>query len=361
MMDDTENPDPDSAPIPDSGGNVRLDEVARAAGVSTATVSRVLNASSPVAEHTRERVLDAVRSLGYVPHGAARALASRRSNTMGAVIPTVDNAIFAHSVQALQNRLFESDFALLLAISDYNFERERREVQALLGHGIDGLILVGSEHHPQVYGLIRQKTLPYVNIWTYDPDKEHPCIGFDNAEAAYRVATYLLDIGHRHIAMVAGITEGNDRAMGRVRGVRQALSERGLDFPAGQLVERPYEVSAGRRAAGSLLASPTPPTAIVCGNDILALGVLFECLARGYEVPRSMSITGFDGIDLAGQVDPPLTTMTIPSATMGSHAADYLLARLMNRPVPDKTPLEANLVVRGTTAPPRIRNPGSRT
>ncbi len=330
----------------------RLEDVAARAGVSTATVSRVLNRRASVTEALRNRVLKAVEELGYVPHGAARALASRRSRTIGAIVPTIDNAIFSASLQTMQERLSEFGYMLLLASSDYNLEREQKESQALVEKGVDGLILVGESHLPGIYGLLGKKHVPYVNIWIYNDASPHPCVGFDNYGSAVKLADYLIDIGHRRIAMVAGINEGNDRAVGRSTGVRDALARRGLDFHLGFYEERGYSIEEGRKAASAWLSHPSPPSAIMCGNDILALGVLFECLNRGIDVPREISITGYDGLDISGHVRPALTTVHIPSAEMGTLAADYLVARLENRTVAEKTRLDTSLVIRGTTAPP---------
>lgn len=333
-------------------GTPRLEDVARLARVSTATVSRVLNRPSAVTPELRKSVQQAVENLGYVPHGAARALASRRSNTIGAVIPTVDNAIFASSVQALQACLYDAGLTLLLASSDYDYERERRQVQSLIERGIDGLIMVGERRDGSVYELLEMKQIPFVNTWIYDDASPHPCIGFDNRRAAHQVASYVLDIGHRRVAMVAGITVGNDRAAERVEGVRAALAERGASLAPGHLLEHAYEYAEGRRAASQLLATRPRPTAIVCGNDILALGVLFECRARGLEVPGDVSITGFDDLELAANVDPPLTTMRVPATEMGRRAAEYLLSRLNDMPAPDKVELDVTLIVRASTSPP---------
>ncbi len=154
--------------------------------------------------------------------------------------------------------------------------------------------------------------------------------------------------------MVAGTRIGNDRAAARVEGVRAALADRGIQFAHGQLVEHAYEIAEGRRAASRLLASPHRPTAIICGNDVLAFGVLFECRSRGVDVPHEISITGFDDLDLAANVDPPLTTIHVPAAEMGRRAADYLLAQLEKTSTPRKTQLQATLVVRETTAPPPV-------
>ena len=331
----------------------RLDDVAQRAGVSSATVSRVLNQPGKVTEALRSRVQRAVEELGYVPHGAARALASRRSKTVGAIVPTIDNAIFAASLQHLQDKLSSSGYTLLLASSNYDLDHERKECQALVEKNIDGLILVGESHHPSVYRMLISKGVPYVNIWIYDEDSEHPCVGFDNYQSAQHITNYLLDIGHREIGMIAGINHGNDRATARSAGVRDCLEQRGFPFRDGRYLEMRYEVSEGRVATRKMLATESPPTAIICGNDILALGAMFECQKQGYKVPTDMSITGYDGLDIAAQVSPGITTVHIPAKDMGHTAAEYIMGRLEDENVVEKTLLQANLVIRESTAPPR--------
>jgi len=337
--------------------SVRLLDVAREADVSTATVSRTLNAPGKVRPELAERVHAAIRRLGYVPHGAARALASHRSHTMGAVVPTLDNAIFARGIQSLQQRLSEDGYTLLLAMSEYDLAREVFQVGKLIERGIDGLMLIGEAHDPSLYALLDAKGLPYVNTWVFHEASPHPCIGFRNSESAHRIASYLIDIGHRDIAMIAGVSRHNDRAADRIAGVRQALAERGLRLADDLLVERRYDVGEGRQALRQLLDRPTPPTAVICGNDVIAFGALFEARALGLRVPEDLSIVGFDDLDLASQVDPPLTTMHVPSVRMGKGAAEYLLARLAGEDPPNSTEMEASLIVRGTTAPPRPRQP----
>jgi LacI family transcriptional regulator len=336
-----------------AAGAPKLSDVAILAGVSTATVSRCLNGPGSVRPALRERVEAAVRRLGYVPHGAARALASQRSKTIGAVVPTFDNAIFASGIQALQRRLSEAGYTLLLACSDYDPANELRQIESLVARGVDGVMLVGEARDPRVYRLLAAKSLPYVNAWIYKAASAHPCVGFDNREAACRLARYIIDIGHTEIAMIAGITVHNDRAAERVAGVRQALAERGLRLAPGRLVESPYNIADGRLALRQVLSAARPPTAVICGNDVLAFGALFEAQRQGIEVPDRLSISGFDDLELASQLDPPLTTMRVPTAEMGRRAAEYLLARLGNRPTQECVALEVGLTVRGTTAPPR--------
>lgn len=328
-----------------------LSDVALRAGVSTASVSRVLNSPEQVSPRTRARVEAAIAELGYIPHGVARALASRRTRTLGAIVPTLDNAIFAACIAALQRRLKRAGYTLLIASSDYDPAEELREAQALLGRGVEGLMLVGGRHDPRLYALLNDKTVPYVNGWVYDVQSAHPCIGFDNRQAAGRIARHLLALGHRRIAMVAGLTRHNDRAAARVAGVREALAEHGVELPPERLIEQAYGIAEGRAALRQLLRLDPPPTAVIGGNDVLAFGILLEALAIDLPVPQALSITGFDDLPLASHLQPPLTTLHVPSAEIGSLAGDYLLARLGSEAPLAQREVEVGLVVRSTTGP----------
>lgn len=326
-------------------------DVAAAAEVSISTVSRALSGSARVRPALALRVQAAAERLGYVPDRRGRALVQRRSRSIGVVVPTVDNAIFARSINAMQVRLDADGYRLLLASTQYDQGRELASVQALVEHGVDGIALVGAEHHPQVLPLIAARAIPVVSTWGFDPTATTPTIGFDNREAMRRLVGYLLDLGHRRIAMIGGISTGNDRAAARIAGLQDALAAAGLTAVA--ILERPYTVPDGRVATRLLLDDAHPPTAIVCGNDILAFGALAEAHALGVDVPRRLSITGFDDLDLASHTIPPLTTMRVPAAAMGRHAAEQLLARITGRAAANAVALEAELIVRASTAPPR--------
>ncbi|MGD1878888.1 MAG: substrate-binding domain-containing protein [Kiloniellaceae bacterium] len=343
-----------------------LKDVAERAGVSTATVSRVLNAQGKVNRETEAKVSAAVAALGYVPHAAARALASRRSRTIGAVTAARDNPIFAKGIQALENRLEQSGYGLLVASSNYEPARELKQVRVMVERGIDAIMLQGDSHLPEVYALLQRKGIPYINTWIYDAAAAHPCCGFNNQLAGRSLADYLLDLGHRDIAMVAGITAGNDRALNRIKGVKTALEARGLTLPPSRIVERPYALSDGRDGLREILAAPPikgrgpRPTAVIGGNDLLAIGVMLEAQQSGLSVPGDLSVAGFDDIELAANISPALTTIHVPVEEICSQAGDYLVARIEGRPARDHVALEARLVVRQSTARPGGRPGGDR-
>jgi len=338
-----------------NGRAAKLSDVAELAQVSTATVSRALTCPGKVKPATAARIRQAVQALGYVAHGAARALASKRTHTIGAVIPTLDNAIFANTAHALQKTLDEAGYTLLIASHEFDAEVEARVTQALVERGVDGLVLLGATHHPSVLRMLDTQQIPYVLTWALDAAGRHPCVGFDNRAAAIRIANHLLELGHRDFAMISGITLGNERASERLEGVRQALSARGLSFAPGRVVEKPYTLSAGREGLREVLRGAPRPTAVVCGNDVLAIGALAECHAQGIAVPREISVTGFDDLEMAAVVTPPLTTVHFPTAELGTYAAQHLLARLAGKPFEARTELPVDLVVRASTAPPLMK------
>lgn len=304
-----------------------------------------------MAPDTRERVARAVTLLGYVPHGAARALASRQSRTVAAVIPTLDNPIFSSSTQALQRRLAQEGYTLLLASHEYDLAAEVRMVAALIERGVDGVLLVGLDHDPALYRLLSQCDVPHELTWALDDSGFHHCVGFSNRGAALAIAQHLLDLGHRDLAVISGFTENNDRARERVIGIREAIRGRGLELPAERIVETAFSVSHGRAALARLLESGQRFTGVACGNDILALGVMLEAAERGIRVPEVLSVTGFDDIDLAAEVSPGLTTMHLPVSEIGRLAAERILARVAGNAVPRMEALEVGIVVRGSTGP----------
>ena len=327
-----------------------LMDVAALAGVSTATVSRVLNGSASVTKEVIARVEKACSELRYVPNGAARALSSRKTRTIGAVVPSIENSGFAVAIGALQKRLHIAGYSLVVATSDYDSAAELREVSLLMSRGIDGLLLVGDEHDPELIAMIEQQSLPFIETWTLS--EKHACVGVDNVAATQALANHLLDLGHVHIGVISGRLQNNDRAAGRVAGIRRALEARGLSLTAEWTIERPYLISEGQLAMRAMLSSAVRPTAVMCGNDQLAFGALIEAKSSGLVVPKDISVTGFNDLDFARFLDPPLTTIHVPTDDIGRMAGDYLLARVNNEPVIRVNELEPRLIVRASTGPP---------
>lgn len=329
-----------------------LDDVAREAGVSTATVSRCLNTPERVVEETRRRVLMAVEALGYTPNFAARVMAANRTFTIGAIIPTMDNAIFARGLQAFQDELRERGYTLLVSSSAYKPEAEEEQIRALVARGADGLLLIGYERERKIYDFLERRRVPTLVAWAYLPGARQPSVGFSNRQAMRALADRVIAAGHRQIAMISGITAGNDRALNRIRGVRDAFGAQGLDPATLPVVEVPYEIEKGGAAFRALMAREPRPTAVMCGNDVLAAGALREAGRMGLDVPGAVSITGFDDIELAGIVSPPLTTVHVPHREMGRKAAAELVAMVEGASPGRSTCIETHIEMRQSLGPP---------
>ena len=331
------------------GPNATARDVARLAGVSTATVSRALSHPVLVRPETRKRVELAVASLNYVSDGVARALSTRRTGTVGAVIPTLDNAIYAVSTHSLQKALEQAGYTLLLACHEFDLAAEARIVRAFVARGVDALVLVGTEHDAATRRLLLTLGIPCVFTWSLERPHRNASVGFDNRAAGRMIAEYLLQLGHRRIGMISGIVKGNDRARDRVKGVTEALAKAGIDLPHEHVVPAAYSLRAGGDALTELFRRARF-TAVVCGNDVLGIGAIQEAQSMGLNVPMDISITGFDDMEIASVVTPALTTVRFPIAQVGLEAARLLVECMESNVAPRRIELPLSLVVRRSTA-----------
>jgi LacI family transcriptional regulator, galactose operon repressor len=300
-------------------------EVASSAGVSVATVSRVLNGKGPVHEETRRRVLDAVEALGYVPHGAARSLSTRRTMNVGVLLPDVHGAFFSEIVRGIDLAARAAGYHVLVSSSHSDLAETTEVLQALHGR-IDGLILLNPAAADADW--LRRTLPPRVPaVLLHDPgdDAEHDSIRIDNRLGARLATDHLLDLGHRRIAMILG-PRGNSDAAERLVGFHEALTARGL--PANPRLELPGDFGeesgfrAGERLAG---LGGARPTAVFAANDAMAIGCLAALRDRGLRVPEDVSLAGFDDIPIARYLTPALTTVQVPIAEIGGRALKRLV------------------------------------
>ncbi|WP_305986021.1 LacI family DNA-binding transcriptional regulator [Roseibium sp. MMSF_3544] len=325
----------------------KLADVAAAAGVSTATVSRCLNTPDRVTKKTLKIVMDAVDRLGYSPNYSARALAAGRTNTFGAIIPTMENAIFARGIQAFQEELQENGCTLLVASSSYREDLEEEQIRTLTVRGADALLLIGYQRDRRVYEFLEKRKIPAVMTWVSDPEKNLLSVGFNNRKAMKLLADLVLEKGHTSIGCISAETAPNDRARDRVHGIRDAMQAAGLDPAALMVEETQYSIENGDIAFRKLMSGPVRPTAVMCGNDVLAVGALRAASALNMRIPQDVSITGFDDIELASVAPVPLTTVHVPHRRMGQFAAKALMAAL-NGEEPDSVELPTNICIRDT-------------
>lgn len=334
-------------------GKVTLGDVAKLAGVSTATVSRTFNEPEKVAEAIRDKVRNAAAELNWIANAAGRALASSRTRIVGAIIPTLDNEIFARQVSGMQEVLAQRNYTLFVGSTNYDPDEGVRQVRAMLGRGIEALAIVGESYPPELFRTLDEAGLPHVVTYGYSADSTRNCIGFDNRLAFARITQHLLDLGHRHFATIFQPVENNDRVEARLRGIRESLGGAGISLPPERMLIGASSLDYGAEGFSELMAQTQRPTAIICGNDTIALGALLAAQRLKIEVPTECSITGFDDLAISSRISPGLTTMHIDNAAIGAEAARQLLSAA-DRKLTSLRPMEfiPDLRLRGSTAAP---------
>jgi len=306
-----------------------ITSVAKAANVSASTVSRYFNHPELVKLVTRRRIETAVRKQGYIRNRAAQTIHGIRSGTIGVIVPTLDHAIFAEVVQSFSDTVTEQGFTILLASHGYDQQREYAILRKLLEHRVDGTVLTGLDHVEAVFRLIDSQKIPSVLMWNYSDTARYPSIGSDNTLAGSMIAEHLLSLGHRNIACMFPPTLGNDRAEARLNAVMNTLRKAGVTVPQEWQLTTVYSISASKRDTVELLRSDNRPTAILCGNDILAIGALYGATASGLRVPDDISITGIGDFKGSAEIEPALTTVRIPARRIGRQAGLALTTEIL--------------------------------
>jgi LacI family transcriptional regulator len=327
-------------------------DVARRAGVSPATVSRVINNPEKVRIKLREAVNRALNELSYIPNAAARSLTLRRTQAIGLLVPTIVDPIFGPTIAAIETTLGNAGYALLVSSSHWQATLELRQCQSLIERGIDGIILTGPILDRRVIQLMTQRKLPFVCQNLVRAPRGSPSIRMNDKAAMKAAVQHLIDVGHKRIAILTGQLSAAATMAERVAGAREALRTAGLELPDDRLVESGYDAASAREGTRGLLQLQPRPTAIACAGDALALAALTECRARRLDVPADISITGCNDVDLLQYADPPLTTVDTSFRDMGQYAAQALLNLLQEKPNAMRQLLPFALKIRGTVAPP---------
>lgn len=330
-------------------------DVGRLAGVSPATVSRAFNSPALLDAQTLARVRNAATRLEYRPHGLARSLRSRRSLVMGVLIPSLTNTYFAEMVERVQALLAERGYTTLIASSHYDAEAELAAVKAMAAQRVDALLRVGRDLHAQTHPTLQRLGIPCLRAWVCDG--EPPCIGFDHDAAMRELTRHLLALGHRRFALVAPFVALHDARRSRLAAVREALADAGVALPAAAVVDdRGFGIAGGRAALLELRERAVAATAVICSNDAIAAGVVLQAQALGLHVPRDLSVTGYNDIDLAAAFEPPLTSVATPMAEHAAQVVEALLALADGRMPDTPAALPTRLVPRGSSGKaPRAR------
>ena len=298
-----------------------IQDVAKQAKVSVATVSRVFNLPDKVTAATRQRVEKVANKLGYVANASARTLRTQRSRVLGVVLPTLLNPVFAECLSGIASGATMAGYAILPVTTDYELAQEDRAVNLLLAGNVDGMILVVSNPATSK-ALQRLQAAGVAYALAYNRHPDHPCVSVDSEAAVSSVVTRLASLGHMRITLVTGQLAASDRAQQRVRGYQQAVAS--LKLKNTHVLEVPFVASAVEQIC-RLLKQPQRPTALICSNDLLAIRCLRAASLAGLKVPGDISVVGFDGIALGEDLSPMLSSVTQPNSGIGRRAVELLV------------------------------------
>jgi DNA-binding LacI/PurR family transcriptional regulator len=324
---------------------VNIKDVARLAGVSPATVSRVLNGSAGVREATRERVMAAVRQLNFAPSAVAKGLREGRSGIVGVVVPDLSSLFFMDVLKGLENTLNLNDFRVVVCDSQNQMKKEKENCRWLLSGGVDALILIGPMSEDSYLLELAQSGTP---LGVFGRLIDHPnvtCLTVENRVTSFRATEHLINHGHRKIAFISG-TPGVVDGEQRFEGYRDALAQYGLPFDPNWVQCGNFTEEGGMRAFDALMSLPDRPTAVFAANDEMAVGVLVQAARYGLRVPDDLAVIGFDNVRLARLVHPALTTVNQPRLDAGFRLAQNMLQRLNGTADAEHALLQADLVVR---------------
>lgn len=318
-----------------------MTDVARSAGVSVATVSHVLNGTRPVLPHTRQAVLDAVEELGYTPNTLARSLVTSRTRSIGLAVSAISNPYFTEILQGVEAAALERGYSLLVADPHDDPEHERKVVQLLHERRVEGVIVAPSAHPRELLAYLGRHRVPavFLDRVVEDPGDGGPRfdqVCAESAEPLARLVAHLAGLGHRRIALVAGLP-GLSTTSERITGYRHGLADAGLPFDERLLVHGDSESAGAERATGALLSLGAPPTALVTANNAMTIGALRALRAHGLSVPEDIALCCFDDFAWADLFSPRLTAIAQPSREIGARAVQVLLDRLAAPDRPART------------------------
>jgi LacI family gluconate utilization system Gnt-I transcriptional repressor len=302
-----------------------MSDVAEAAGVALATVSRALNDPQKLAPNTLAAVRAAIDRLGYVPDLTAGSLASARSRIVGAIVPTLANSWFAETMQGLAAELAQAGYQLMLAQSSYHPQAEQGLIDTFLGRRVDALVLTGSGHDPAVASKLRKLGIPVVETWDLPARPIDMAVGFSNELAGAAAAQHLLGRGRRRLGFLGA---DEPRSKLRQQGFASALHKGGARLLGQELTNPPSSIDAGRQLMAELALEQPELDGIFCSNDFLAMGALMWARENGWNIPERLSVVGFSDLPMAQAASPALTTVRIETVEIGRQAGRMLLARL---------------------------------
>jgi len=330
-----------------------MKDVAESAGVSTATVSRALMSPEKVSALTLQKVEQAVLAVGYSPHALSRNLKRNESRTILVVVPDICDPFFAEVIQGIERTAAKHGYLVLLGDCAQQNQQEKTFINLIITKQIDGMLLLGSDLPFDASKEEQHNLPPMVMANEFAPELELPTVHIDNLTAAFEAVNYLLRLGHKYIACITG-PENMPLCQYRLQGYIQALRRSGINVDNQSIIRGNFDFESGAQALDQLMNLSTPPTAIFCHNDIMAIGAMYQAKKIGLRIPQDLSIVGFDDIKISQYYDPPLTTVAQPRFQIGEQAMLLLLEQLNGNTVQSGSRLlDSELIVRGSTAAPK--------
>lgn len=326
-------------------------DVARIANVSTATVSRVINSPEKVRPQTRELVHQAMGHCRYEYNALARGFVTKRSHTLGLIVPTISNPIFAESTRGVQDYAAPKGYQIILGNSYYQDREEGKLLKVLRERQVEGLLITTTSLRGKPIKELLESGFPFVLLYSTVRKGPISAVGVDNFRGGYEATRHLIDLGHRRIGMLAGSFDFSDRSFHRWHGYRRCLRKHGITYDSKLVIQSQYDLVGGRDGVKTLFGLKESPTAIFCSNDYLAIGAMEGARELGLRVPEDLSLVGFDDMEISSFVSPRLTTIKQPAYYMGRLGTEILLRQIeTGTPRPVQEILETKIVVRESTS-----------
>lgn len=310
--------------------NITIYDVAREANVSMATVSRVVNGNPNVKPVTRKKVLEVIERLGYRPNAVARGLASKKTTTVGVIIPDISNIFFAELARGIEDIATMYKYNIILSNSDQNPEKELHLLNTMLGKQVDGIVFMSGNITNEHVEEFEKSPVPIVLAGSIEESNKIPSVNIDYEKAVFDSVKEFTDKGHKKIAFVIGPLHEPKNSEKKLKGYKRALEEAGIPFNEELVVEGDYTYDSGLEAFEKLVESDDQPTAILVGSDEMALGVVHGAEDKGYKIPEDFEVITSDNTRLSLMVRPQLTTVVQPLYDIGA-VAMRLLTKLMNK------------------------------
>ncbi|MFS0654544.1 catabolite control protein A [Bacillus sp. 179-C3.3 HS] len=310
--------------------NVTIYDVAREANVSMATVSRVVNGNPNVKPTTRKKVLEAIDRLGYRPNAVARGLASKKTTTVGVIIPDISSIFYSELARGIEDIATMYKYNIILSNSDQNTDKELHLLNTMLGKQVDGIVFMGGNITDVLVEEFKRSPVPIVLAASVEEQGQTPSVNINYEQAIHDSVQFLVEKGHKRVAFVSGPMSEPINSVRKLTGYKRALEEAGIAFDESLVAEGDYSYDSGVEAVAHLLEQSNKPTAVIASTDEMALGVIHGAQDRGVSIPEDLEVIGFDNTRLSLMVRPQLTTVVQPTYDIGA-VAMRLLTKLMNK------------------------------